>query len=96
MEAQSGTWAEQMDIVEEGLHTSMHALPKDSTLYTFSLHNAGTGTAFTYTLQEPARDTQLANNTNNILMYHTEKNGNSNVRNYHYSILPKCTSSVRL
>jgi len=39
MEVQNGTWAEQMDIVEEGLNTSIHAThPIDPLSFTFSLN----------------------------------------------------------
>jgi len=77
MEAHNGTWAKQMDIVEEGLHTSIYA-PKDSTIYTFSFHHMSIGIASIYSHPELARDTQPANNASNTPTYHMEKNNNSN------------------
>ena len=79
METQSGTWAEQMDIVDEGLNASLHTPPEDPTAYTFSLQTPSTYITPTYTHLEPTRDAQLANRANNTPTTYLEENNNPSV-----------------
>jgi len=61
MEVQNGTWTEQMDVVEEGLDTSIHTTypigPTSLTPYTFALQEQSIHLLYTYAEPQPSKET---------------------------------------
>jgi len=70
MEAQNGTWAEQMDIVKEGLSASIHAThPIDPPPFTFVLSHKPS-----HIYEEPGKVTQPSNENITPPTNHLEEN----------------------